>query len=89
MARANVDPDELRAFAAQLENYINTVDDETARLASAFGQLQDEWDDSKEKEFEEVFEDMVRAVNNFKDSAEEQIPHLRRMAEHAEEYLRS
>lgn len=36
MAQAIVDPEELVAFANELEQYIRTIDEETGKLGSAF-----------------------------------------------------
>lgn len=39
MAQAIGDPEEIRSFSNTLEHYLNTVEEETGRLNSAFEQL--------------------------------------------------
>lgn len=87
MAQANGDPEEIRNFSNNLEHYLNTVEEETARLNSAFEQLGETWQDQQRTVFEETFRQLLNALQNFKDNASEQIPHLRTMAEDLSRYL--
>ena len=73
MAQAIGDPEEIRNFSNVLESYLNTVEEETSRLNSAFEQLGESWQDQQRASFEE--------------NASEQIPHLRTMAEDLSTYL--
>ena len=66
---------------------INTVEEETGRLNSAFEQLGESWQDQQRASFEETFKQLLNALQNFKDNASEQIPHLRTMAEDLSTYL--
>ena len=87
MAQAIGDPEEIRAFSNNLEHYLNTVEEETGRLNSAFEQLGESWQDQQRASFEETFKQLLNALQNFKDNASEQIPHLRIMAEDLSTYL--
>ena len=89
MAQAHVDPEELVAFANELERYIRTLEDETNKLGGAFGHLGETWKDSKHAAFEEKFNELRSSMNSFKEAAREQIPALRLMAQRASEYLGS
>lgn len=87
MAQAIGDPEEIRSFSNNLEHYLNTVEEETGRLNSAFEQLGESWQDQQRASFEETFKQLLNALQNFKDNASEQIPHLRTMAEDLSTYL--
>ena len=88
MAQAIADPEELLAFAANLEQYLNTLEEETGRLKSHFNQLGDSWQDQQRASFEDTFEQLLNTIQNFKENASEQIPHLRILAEDLNTYLR-
>lgn len=87
MAQAIGDPEEIRSFSNNLEHYLNTVEEETGRLNSAFEQLGESWQDQQRASFEETFKQLLNTLQNFKDNASEQIPHLRTMAEDLSTYL--
>jgi len=87
MAQAIGDPEEIRFFSNSLENYLNIIEEETGRLNSAFEQLGESWHDQQRASFEETYKQLLNALQNFKDNASEQIPHLRIMAEDLSTYL--
>ena len=55
MAQAIGDPEEIRSFSNTLEHYLNTVEEETGRLNSAFEQLGESWQDQQRASFEETY----------------------------------
>ncbi|MCD7826409.1 MAG: WXG100 family type VII secretion target [Clostridiaceae bacterium] len=87
MAMAIGNPDELDAFASALNSYLNTIEEETDSLNSAFQQLGESWQDSQRESFEETYKQLLGALAGFKENASEQIPHLRTMAEDLRTYL--
>ena len=87
MAQAIGDPEEIRNFSNILEHYLNTVEEETGSLNSAFEQLGESWQDQQRISFEETYKQLINALQNFKENASEQIPHLRIMAEDLSTYL--
>lgn len=87
MPQAIADPEELLAFAANLEYYLNTLEEETGRLKSNFDQLGESWQDQQRASFEDIFEQLLNTIQNFKENASEQIPHLRILAEDLNTYL--
>lgn len=87
MAGVHATPEELDRFTGTLESYLNTVDSETDRLRAAFGELGDSWQDQQRQSFEEKFRQLIDALSNFKQDAEEQIPYLRQIAEDLRTYL--
>ena len=87
MAQAIGDPEEIRNFSNVLESYLNTVEEETSRLNSAFEQLGESWQDQQRASFEETYSQLINALQIFKENASEQIHHLRTMAEDLSTYL--
>lgn len=87
MAQAIGDPEEIRNFSNVLESYLNTVEEETSRLNSAFEQLGETWNDQQRASFEDTYSQLINALQIFKENASEQIPHLRTMAEDLSTYL--
>jgi uncharacterized protein YukE len=87
MAQAIGDPEEIRAFANNLEHYLETVEEETGRLNASFEQLGESWQDQQRAGFEETYRQLIHALQSFKENASEQIPHLRIMAEDLSTYL--
>ena len=79
-------PEELVNFAQVLEQYINTIEQETGRLTSAFNHLCESWRDQKRAAFEETYHSLLNSLSAFKENASEQIPHLRIMAEDLRTY---
>ena len=89
MSQAHVNPEELVAFANELERYIRTLEEETNKLGGAFNHLKETWKDSKSAAFEEKFGELKSSMSAFEETAREQIPVLRVMAQHAADYLNS
>lgn len=87
MAGVHATPEELDRFTGTLETYINTVEEETNRLKSAFNELGDTWQDQQRQSFEENFQQLLSAFSNFKQDTEQQIPYLRQLAEDLRTYL--
>ena len=87
--QAIVNPEELVAFANELERYLNTLNEETNRLGSAFQHLGETWKDSQHAAFEQKFVELRSSMASFENTAREEIPRLRMMAQRAAEYLNS
>ena len=87
MAKAIVDPAELRRFAAHLKKFNGDLQ---AQMAALHGQLQglsQTWRDQEQRKFAEEFEQTLKVVARFVDASEQYVPFLLRKAERAEEYL--
>jgi hypothetical protein len=87
MARAVVDPAELRRFANSLKNFNNEVGRLITVLQGQFAGLGDTWRDQEHDKFAEKFAETVLVVNRFMEASREQIPFLIRKAERIEDYL--
>lgn len=88
MSMAIGNPEEIVEFSNVLEHYLNTIDDETGRLNSAFQQLGESWQDQQRATFEETYSQLLSALSTFKENATQQIPHLRTMADDLSTYLK-
>ena len=87
MSQAHGNPDELRTFAGGLTHYIDALEQETGILQGAFQRLGDTWDDQKKTAFEDVFQQLLSAMDAFKENAQEQVPYLQQLAEDLDTYL--
>lgn len=87
MAMAIGNPEDIVNFSNALESYLNTITEETDRLNSAFQTLGETWQDQQRQSFEENYRQLLGALSNFNESASQQIPHLRTMADDLSTYL--
>lgn len=87
MAMAIGNPEDIVNFSNALESYLNTITEETDRLNSAFQTLGETWQDQQRQSFEENYRQLLGALSNFKESASQQIPNLRTMADDLSTYL--
>lgn len=88
MAKAVVDPGELRRFALELKHFNTSLRDQIGALGARFNELAQTWRDQEHAKFAEEFEQTTRVLARFADAADKQIPFLLRKAEKIEEYLR-
>lgn len=87
MARAVVDPEELRRFAADLKRFNNDLKGEISSLHHRFTKLGETWQDQEQAKFAEIFDQLIRTLAKFADSADKHVPFLLRKAERIKEYL--
>lgn len=87
MAKAIVDPNELRRFANDLKRFNTELSRSMTALQARFNALGDTWRDQEQARFAEEFEQALRVLARFSKVADEQIPFLLRKADRAEEYL--
>jgi uncharacterized protein YukE len=87
MAKAIVDPEELRRFAANLKHFNGEVQHQMAILQGQFAGLGDTWRDQEHERFAQQFAETVQVLARFIEASVQQIPYLIRKAERIEEYL--
>lgn len=87
MARAVVNPEELRRFATDLKRFNDNLKSEISGLHHRFIKLGETWQDQEQAKFAELFEQMVRMLAKFADGADKHVPFLLRKAERIQEYL--
>ena len=87
MAKAVVDPAELRRFAQDLKRFNTTLRDQMAVLQARMNELGQSWRDQEHVKFSEEFDQTTRTLARYTDAADKHIPFLLRKAEKIEEYL--
>ncbi|MHC5543359.1 WXG100 family type VII secretion target [Singulisphaera rosea] len=87
MGQAIVNPDDLRRFATQLQQFNNDLMGSMSALHGQLTGLGATWRDREHDKFVEEFEVTMKAVTHFVDATNEHIPFLRRKAERIEDYL--
>ena len=71
MPQAVVDPDELRQFARSLKKFNTELRDRATSLGNQLTALGGSWRDQEHKKFVEAFEQHMRVLARFAESAEE------------------
>ncbi|TVQ54980.1 MAG: WXG100 family type VII secretion target [Phycisphaerales bacterium] len=87
MAKAIVDPEELRRFAQDLKRFNESLSNQMSVLHGRMQNLSQSWRDQEQKKFAEEFEHTLKALNRFTEASAQHIPFLLRKAEHIENYL--
>jgi uncharacterized protein YukE len=87
MAKAIVDPEELRRFAFELKRFNAEVLAQASSIQRRFVKLGETWQDQEHAKFAEGFEKMVSTLAKFVDASEKHIPFLMRKAQKIQEYL--
>ena len=87
MARAIVDPEELRRFAHDLKRFNTELHGQLAALHGRLLELGHSWRDQEQKKFTEEFEKTMKVLSRFVHASDEHIPFLMRKADRVDEYL--
>jgi uncharacterized protein YukE len=87
MARAIVDPADLRRFAQTLKHFNTDLQQQMTVLQGQFVALGDTWRDQEHEKFAQEFAQTMLAMARFVEAANVHIPFLVRKAERIEEYL--
>ncbi|MFT5128940.1 MAG: hypothetical protein ACI8W8_002560 [Rhodothermales bacterium] len=87
MAKAIMDPEEVRRFARDLKMLTTELEARLSNLHARLSALGEAWQDQEHDKFAVEFEDTMRGLGRFTYSANEHIPFLLRKARHIEDYL--
>jgi uncharacterized protein YukE len=87
MAKAVVDPAEVRRFAQDLKRFTEGLGDQMNQLNARHRNLAQTWRDQEHKRFTEEFEQCMRQMARFRELTAEHVPFLVRKAQRAEDYL--
>ena len=87
MAKAIADPEEIRRFAHDLKRFNDDLTHQLQVMRSRMASLSQSWRDQEQRKFAMEFDQTLKTLNRFMETAEEQIPFLLRKAEKIEEYL--
>jgi uncharacterized protein YukE len=87
MAKAIVDPQELRRFAHDLKKFNTDLQAQTSMISNRMATLAQTWRDQEQAKFQEEFETTLKVLTKFLKVSETHIPFLLRKAERIEEYI--
>ena len=87
MAKAVVDPEELRRFAHDLKRFVNDLQGQMSALHGRLMGLGQTWRDQEHTKFTEEFDQTLRGLNKFSEAANKHIPFLLRKAQRVDDYL--
>ena len=88
MAKAHVDPAELRRFARDLVRFHDEFGALLGGLHAKLRGLERTWRDQEQRKFTEEFEQTMKAMGRFLESTEAHVSFLQNRAGHIENYLR-
>ena len=87
MAKAIVDPGELRRFANDLKRFNDELHRQMTVVQGRMNTLSQSWRDQEQSKFAQEFEETMRVLNRFVKASADHIPFLLRKAERIDEYL--
>ena len=88
MAKANVDPVELRRFAQDLNRFNNELQTLLAGLNARMRGLEATWRDQEQKKFAEAFDQTVKSLGGFLEASHAHAQFLAKKSALIEEYLK-
>jgi uncharacterized protein YukE len=88
MGKANVDPSELRRFAADLNRFNNELQGLVSGLHAKMRALEQTWRDQEQRKFAEAFESTAKGLGNFLEASHQHVQFLGKKAALIEEYLK-
>jgi uncharacterized protein YukE len=87
MAKAVIDPAEVRRFAHDLKRFSGELQTRLMALHGRFQTLGDTWEDQEHEKFAKEFDLTLKTLSKFVERSDEHTLHLLRKAERAEAYL--
>ena len=87
MAKAHVDPDELKRFARELNHFNDELEALMNRLHSRLTALEKTWNDQEQRKFAEKFDLTMKTLSRFFDASAQHVAFLVKKARHIEDYL--
>jgi uncharacterized protein YukE len=88
MAKAHVDPVELRRFAQDLSRFNNDLEGLIGTLHGRLRGLENTWRDQEQRKFTEAFEQTVKTLGHFLETSHQHVQFLTKKAALVEEYLK-
>lgn len=87
MAKAHVDPAELRRFARDLARFSHELEVLVAGLHGRLRDLERTWRDQEQRKFADEFDQTMKALSRFNEAARQHVAFLQQRAGHIEDYL--
>ncbi len=88
MAKASVDPAELRRFAQDLNRFNNELQTLIAGIHGKMRMLEGTWRDQEQRKFSEAFEQTAKGLGGFLEASQQHVSFLAKKASLIEEYLK-
>ncbi len=88
MAKAVVDPAELRRFARDLTRFNSDLETLLVGLQGRMKELERTWADQEQRRFAQEFDVTVKTLRRFLDASTQHVTFLAKKAGYIEEYLR-
>jgi WXG100 family type VII secretion target len=88
LAKAHVDPAELRRFAQDLNRFSGEIQSLVATMRGRMRGLEATWRDQEQRKFAEAFEHTVKVLAGFLDASQQHSQFLTKKAALIEEYLK-
>ncbi len=88
MAKAHVDPAELRRFAHDLNRFNQELQTLLMGLHARLQNLEGSWRDQEQRKFTEAFEQTVKSLGGFLESSHHHVQFLGKKAAAIEDYLK-
>jgi uncharacterized protein YukE len=87
MARAHVDPEELRRFAQDLNRFNRELEELMGSLHAKLRALENTWRDQEHRKFAEQFDHTFKVLSVFLELSTQHVSFLGKKAARVEEYL--
>ena len=87
MAKANVDPTELRRFARDLKRFNGDLQTLMGGLHARMLSLEKTWRDQEQRRFAEEFDRTMKTLGRFIKASDQHVAFLAKKAGHIEDYL--
>ena len=87
MSQADMDPQEVRRFAEELQRFNVDLQARLASRQARFAALGDTWQDQEQAKFAEEFQQTMKAMKKFIEVSNQHTPYLLRKAQRIEDYL--
>ena len=87
MAKASVDPGELRRFAQDLNRFNNELQGLLQGLNARMRGLEQSWRDQEQRKFAAEFDQTAKALAKFLEASQSHVSLLTKKAAHVEDYL--
>ncbi len=87
MPQAIVDPEELQKFAQNLKQFNEQLRQGMRQINGQFSQLGSTWQDQEHRKFAQEYQQTMKVIERFLQTADQHIPFLIRKAQRVREYL--
>ncbi len=87
MAKANVDPAQLRRFARDLNRFNTELETLLSSLNVRLQGLEGSWNDQEQRRFTQEFKQTMKTLSRFLESSTQHVSFLTKKAGHIEDYL--